>query len=75
MKTAVAFAAGCGALCTALIWAASNLDEPFFVCLAAFTAAFWGGLAALAVWSGIGTWSERQYRSDYTTIIYPSGRR
>lgn len=70
------FVTVCAAICAAMIWAASRLDEPFFICSCAFLAAFWGALAGLAVWGRISANEEAQRRRDYQpTIIWPHGRR
>lgn len=71
MKTEMLFVAFCAGLCATMIWAASSLEEPFYVAVAAFTAAFWGALAGLAVWGRISAWEERKRRRDFCTIIWP----
>ena len=47
------------AVAAASLWAAWRLaGEPFYSACAVFVAAFWGSLAALAVWARLATWSE-----------------
>lgn len=71
MKTEIAFAAGCGVICAGALWCAARLgDEPFYLCIAVFTAAFWGSMAAFVAWSRI---CEREARKNEfrPSIIYP----
>ncbi len=67
MKTEILFVAFCAGFCAAMIWAALRLNEPFYVAVAAFAAAFFGSLAALAVWGRISAGEESEGRSDFAT--------
>lgn len=67
------FAAVCAGLAAAMIWAAAHLQEPFYLCVAVFSAAFWGSLAAFCVW---GRLAERARRNEWRpSIIWPHRRR
>ena len=59
------------ALAAGSLWCAWRLaGEPFYTACAVFVAAFWGAMAALAVWARLSDWSER--RDEYKpTIIWP----
>ena len=67
----IIFAAVCGILCAGALFVMTGIDEPFYTCVCAFSAAFWGSLAAFVVWGRI---CERE-RSWTPTIIWPHGRR
>ena len=53
------------------LWCAWRLaGEPFYAACAVFVAAFWGSLAALAVWARLSDWSER--RNEFRpSVIWP----
>lgn len=74
MITEITFATVCGIICAVLLWAATTITEPFYLCIAVFTAAFWGAIAALAVWGRLSAWGERERRRDFMTIIMPDRR-
>ena len=71
----IIFAAGCGVICAGALWCAANLnEEPFYLCISVFTAAFWGSLSAFVVWARICE-NERQENEYRPSIIWPHGRR
>lgn len=63
------FAAACGAFGSAMLWAATRLDEPFYACVAVFAAAFWGALAACCVWDRICRWHGRDDLPEASVIM------
>ena len=71
MKTEIGIGIVGAAICAVMVWAAWRLaGEPFYAACGVFVAAFWGSMAALAVWSGISTWSERrEARSDLLSKV------
>lgn len=75
MKTEILFVAFCAAICAAMLWCMTGLEEPFYIAVAAFAAAFWGALAALAVWGRIAAGQERERRSEFCTVIMPGTRK
>lgn len=74
MKTEICFALGAAAICAAMLWCMAKLDDPFYACASAFTAAFWGSMAAFCVWGRI---CERQRKDEWPrpTVIMPNRRR
>lgn len=67
----IVFAAISAALCAAMIWAASRMEEPFYMCAAAFMAAFWGSLVALVFWARIERMERERGNRFRATIIMP----
>lgn len=64
------FLAG-AAVAAGSLWCAWRLaGEPFYAACAVFVAAFWGSMAALAVWARLADWSGR--KNEYKpTVIWP----
>ena len=59
------FLAG-AAIAAGSLWCAWRLaGEPFYAACAVFVAAFWGSMAALAVWARLADWSERRDERDW----------
>lgn len=48
-------------------------DEPFYLCLAVFLAAFFGSIFAVSLWEEIQCWG-RENESRWITIRWPDGR-
>lgn len=55
--SAAAAAATCAAAAAGALWAATAVNEPFFVCVAVFLASFLGVLAGAVTWDGILRWN------------------
>lgn len=72
----IIFALACAALCAGSLWLASFLNnEPFLLTICAFTAAFWGSLAAFVAWSRISEAEEDVYYRPPRIHDLPNRRR